>query len=440
LKWQRGDEIGGGGFCTVYECSRVDESDGEQRLEPGYAFKILKEEHAVDPKIVARFQREVRMLAELDHDNVVTVHGRNLSADPPWFVMPRADSPLDKVIPAGGADEDWAASILEQLLEGVAHAHARDMIHRDLKPHNVLVFGEVVQVADFGLGKRLAGNTEIITTTYANLVTYAYSAPEQFNNMRDVDARADVFALGKTLVHILTGKVPAPGPTDGSDVSERFRYFVSRCCANNPDDRYNDADAALVALRRIIAAKHGVEQDPAVALAALTESWWEAAEEHRLDVIDQIHGHLLTNAADEPLFVDEVPRLPKQLLEDYQNHRPHDFRAMVEVYDGHVSGGLPWDYCDVVASLYRRIWDRTDDPLLRRLILARLLSVAHSHNRFFVGDVAAGLLASIDDDGLTAMALEVLDESPGDAAWLAGHIGPDGVRNLPSRIRNALDP
>lgn len=434
MRWRRGDEIGDGGFCVVFECGRV---EGDDVIE-GYAQKRLKEEHARDKDTLARFQREVRMLAELDHPNIVPVEGRNLSDDPPWFIMPRAGGSLDEAIPDGGGGERWVDEVFEPILMAVAHAHDRGMVHRDVKPQNVLLFDQLPKVADFGLGKRLAGNTEAITTTYANLVTYAYSAPEQFSNMRDVDERADVFALGKTLVHMLTGAIPAPGPTDGADVPERYRYLVARCCANNPDDRYQDAGAALEAFRRLVAATTHSEEEPTTRLAELTEAWWEADAQDRLGILDEFHELLMANAVEEQLFVDEVPRLPEQLVDEYQDKRPNDFRAMVEAYDAHVSGGLPFDYCDVVAAFYRRMWRRTDDPQLRRMILARLLGIAHSHNRWFVGDVAAGLLTSIGEEGTAAMATEVLLDSPDDTAWLARHIGPSGARDMPFGVREAL--
>jgi serine/threonine-protein kinase len=145
------EPLGDGGFGDVYRAYRVGD-DGE-RLEGEYAIKLLKRHWCENSEAVARFQREVRLQdEELDHSNVMPVLARNLSADPPYFVMPLATHSLrDELDNDLVQDRERALSVFENILQGVAHAHEREVLHRDLKPENVLFVDGTVRVTDFGL-------------------------------------------------------------------------------------------------------------------------------------------------------------------------------------------------------------------------------------------------------------------------------------------------
>ncbi|MGE4427490.1 MAG: protein kinase [Solirubrobacteraceae bacterium] len=142
--------LGSGGFGRVHPASRVDDSGAV--VDGDLAIKFLKPEWCQDQEALVRFGREVRLQQEaLDHPNVLPVVGRNLSADPPYFVMPRATHSLREELGHGGIQDDSRMLVLFQaVLEGMAHAHERQVLHRDLKPENVLFVGGVPRVADFG--------------------------------------------------------------------------------------------------------------------------------------------------------------------------------------------------------------------------------------------------------------------------------------------------
>jgi eukaryotic-like serine/threonine-protein kinase len=426
-------EIGRGGFCFVEEIQWYDPEGNE--VGPRYAIKRILPEHIKDSEVLARFQREARLMDDvLTHPNIVGIEYRNLSDADPYFVMLRADENLADQLAAGRwQDEDWVIDKFRQILEAMAYAHEKGVIHRDLKPQNALLFGDRVQVNDFGLGKHLLGGTVGLTKTNVWSGTEPYMAPEQFTAMKDTGPEADVFSLGKLFMAMLIGQDPIVGQPDVSGLPERFRYFVSRCCSNTPENRFANAREALEALDRVIRPREFTETAEET-LARLSEEWFLTPEgsDEELHKVREIDEHLRTHAGDEAMFTRAVPRLAQDLLDQYQDNLPADFGHMIAIYDDHVSGGLPFDYCDVVADFYDRIFRRTDDVDLRRRILHRLYVMGWSHNRWHVRGRLLKLLSEYKDAGTVAMAMDVINADPEAAPFLAETAAnfdlPEGVR------------
>jgi serine/threonine protein kinase len=247
-RFRFGDRIGSGGFGVVKRASLLDAN--ETVVDDGLAVKFLGEEWLDDDEARIRFVREVRLLDdELDHANVMGVVGRNLSASPPWFVMPLAESTLEQELDQHAGDREWVTHTFAQILEGVAHAHDRDqpILHRDLKPQNVLFCGEVPKISDFGLGKRLDPEATTLTKTAMWMGTEPYMAPEQFQDAKRVGPPADVYALGKILWQMLTGRVPEILYVELDAVPREFRFFIEKCCRRDPGERYRSAVEAAAA-------------------------------------------------------------------------------------------------------------------------------------------------------------------------------------------------
>ena len=430
--------IGRGGFCIVHEARLLD-GDGQQ-IGPTVAIKSLRQDMPRTDDDMARFQREARLLDDvLDHPNIVTVITRNVSLPMPWFVMPKADRNLAKIIFGDDPpDEEWIIDAFRQILAGMAYAHDKGVIHRDLKPENALIYGEVVRISDFGLGKHLVVGTAGLTKTNEGIGTFEYMAPEQFIAMKDTGPEADVFALGKLLMAMLTGEVPEVGARpDVSDLPERFRYFVQRCCASQPANRFEDAREAMEAFDRITGDPAPTETAEET-LTRLVEKWWELPKGEDLPAVRDIDAHLRQNPDEEAMFTRAVPRLPEELLDQYQDELPDEFLQMLEMYDRHVSGGLPFEYCDVVTRFYERIFRRTKDPSLRELILRRLYLMGAMHNRWYVRTRLLTLLAEFRDASTVALADKVIRED--DSGWTA-----DFLRSamsdyaLPASVRQAIE-
>jgi len=393
------------------------DSDGSV-LDDRLAQKKLLPRWEDDPEAVARFRREVRILSEMDHPHILPVVGRNLTARPPWFVMPRAETNLLAEIEAGRhTDDAWVVESFTAVLSGMTYAHRQRRIHRDLKPENVLIVRGVPMIGDFGLGKRLDPDATDLTQTEIGMGTVAYMAPEQFTDAAHVGPPADVYALGKMLMQMATGVRPVVGRPRIEDVPERFRSFVEKCTADDAGDRYANAADAYAAFRLLTPAD-GIQGDhDAASLEELLTLWEATPLGDDSKEVEAIASLLVRERANEELLWDAFPRLPDKLVEQLIVDQAAEFNLILRAYNEHIHGALPFEYCDVVANLYRRIYRLTADAAHKRLIITRLIELGPSHNRWHVGDVVAGMLEEIVDPHEAQIVAEVVADLPTRASW-----------------------
>jgi eukaryotic-like serine/threonine-protein kinase len=291
-----GPLLGAGGMGEVYRAR-------DTRLDRDVAIKILPEAFAHDAERVARFQREAKTLASLNHSNIAAIYGLEESASVTLLVMELVEGDdLSQRIARGALPLDEALPIANQMAEALAAAHEHGIIHRDLKPANIKVRRDgVVKVLDFGLAKAMepagasAGhsNNPTITTpvTQAGMIlgTAAYMAPEQARG-RPVDKRADVWAFGAVLFEMLTGRRAFDGedvadvlgavmrlePDWGTlppDVPAPVRTLLQRCLVKEPRERVADIAAALFVLDH----QAGATKPATVRAASNRRAWWVAA-------------------------------------------------------------------------------------------------------------------------------------------------------------------
>jgi serine/threonine-protein kinase len=266
---------GRGGMGIVYRATQLS-------LARPVALKLIAPEFAADPGFRERFERESRMAAAIDHPNVIPVYGAGEEDGRLYLVMRWiAGTDLHRLLrDEGRLEPGRAAHIVEQVAGALDAAHAAGLVHRDVKPANVLLSGEHAYLADFGLS-RLEGTDEPITTAGHFLGTVDYMAPEQFRS-ESLDARTDVYALGCVLYAALTGGPPFPresvpqtmlahlhdaAPTPAG-VSLPLRRVLARALAKAPDDRYPSAGDLG---RAVVAAAEGrsvTEEERSVARGA----------------------------------------------------------------------------------------------------------------------------------------------------------------------------
>jgi len=284
-EWLPGYEVlsavGVGGFGTVFKARHL-------RLDRMVAVKVIHTDQLGNPAVAARFEAEAVALARCQHPNVVQVYDTGESAGRVFIAMEllEGEDLGQRLERAGPLDERTAWAVARQAAAGLAHAAARGLVHRDVKPANLFLVPPpagagadvpVVKVTDFGLARaRWAAAADGRQTPSGVMVgTPLYMAPEQFRGEADLDHRADIYALGATVYHALTGHRPFDGSTPwdvlarkltplprlGPAVSPGTADLVAAMTAPDPADRVATYDELIARIDRLTAG--GVTADPA---------------------------------------------------------------------------------------------------------------------------------------------------------------------------------
>ncbi len=255
-------ELGGGGMSRVFVAE-------ERALGRSVIVKLLPPELASSVS-VERFRREIQFAAGLQHPHIVPVLAAGEAAAGLYYTTPFVigETLRQRIARERQLSVDDAAHIACDIAEALAAAHARGIVHRDVKPENVLLSDGHALLTDFGIARAIQhAKAESLTATGLALGTPLYMAPEQASGDRDVDARADVYALGCVLYELLAGQPPFTGPTAQSivaqhvaapfprvrhsrpDVAEALDGAIQRATAKSPVDRFTSAGEFSAAIR-----------------------------------------------------------------------------------------------------------------------------------------------------------------------------------------------
>ncbi len=258
--------IGKGGVGSVYKAEQV--STGRF-----VALKVLHPDVAEGETAVKRFHREGRTGAQLQHPNITMIYEQGTMEGRPFISMEfvEGESLHDLVVREGGLSQERAAQLLAPVADGLFHAHAFNIVHRDLKPANIMVtrYG-MSKLTDLGLAKSLVDPTVQVTAMGMAVGTPGYMAPEQATKGNDIDHRVDIFALGATMYHTVTGRPPFTGkspldilrkslsedplpPTQfiGS-LTTQFAQVIEKAMAKDPDLRFGDCREMAEALAEFV--------------------------------------------------------------------------------------------------------------------------------------------------------------------------------------------
>jgi serine/threonine protein kinase len=276
-------EIGRGGMGVVYRAR-------DERLQRRVAIKVLPPELAFQQEIRERFTREAQTAARLSHPHIVPIHTVGEGQGLVYFVMGYVDgeSVGARIRRRGRLPAEEVRRIMRETADALSAAHALSVIHRDIKPDNILLEGTRgrVMVTDFGIAKALStGSGATLTGVGVAIGTPAFMSPEQAAGERDIDGRSDLYSLGVVSYQMLTGELPFSAPSVAGvlmkqitepapdlrirrpDIPEDLALAVARCLEKDPSNRWPTADA----LRRALEARTVNGYQP-------TGLGWKAAE------------------------------------------------------------------------------------------------------------------------------------------------------------------
>ena len=251
--------IGAGGMGEVWRAE-------DTRLGRIVAIKILPPDIASNPEAIGRMRREARTVAQLNHTNIATIHSFEEADDRTFIVMELVEGePLNAIIARGPLPEAEVVRIGRGVADALVEAHAKGIVHRDIKPDNIIVSASKVKVLDFGIAKRvgiepMTSETPTAFVTQEGMIvgTVHYMSPEQALG-KPVDARTDLFSLGVVLYQAATGRQPFGGETVTETITQIIRdtppaprtvnpsisaglnSIIQRCMRKNRDERYASA-------------------------------------------------------------------------------------------------------------------------------------------------------------------------------------------------------
>jgi len=265
-------ELGGGGMSRVFLAEEV-------RLERKVVIKLLPPEMGAGVN-VERFEREIKLAAKLQHPHIVPLLTAGNQDDLLWYVMPyiEGESMRAKLAREGELPIGEAVRILKEVIDALQYAHSNKVVHRDIKPDNVMLSGKHAVVTDFGVAKAVSASTgeSNLTSLGVALGTPAYMSPEQAAADPHVDHRADIYAIGAMAYEMLTGRPPfignnaqqvlaahmtndpEPVTTHRGTVPPGLNEIILRCLHKKPADRFQRAEEMIPHLDAILTPSGGL--------------------------------------------------------------------------------------------------------------------------------------------------------------------------------------
>ncbi|MGD0088368.1 MAG: serine/threonine-protein kinase [Planctomycetota bacterium] len=262
------ERLGEGGMGTVFKAR-------ETLAERVVALKVLRQSYAGNTNFVTRFNREARLAGALSHPNIVTCHNAGTCHGVQFLAMEYVEGETlkDRIKREGKLPEAEALRIAREVALGLAHAHSKGVLHRDIKPDNILLGKDgSIKISDFGTAKSFL-DEENLTMAGVVIGTPFYISPEQAKASKDIDQRADLYSLGATLYLALTGKVPFESPNPVlvmrchlydepknpkelcPELSTGAVQLVTKLLAKKPEARYQGGAELAEAIDRVLAGK-----------------------------------------------------------------------------------------------------------------------------------------------------------------------------------------
>jgi serine/threonine protein kinase len=262
-KFEVRDLLGRGGFAEVYEVH-------DRQLHRRLAVKVLRPDLAWTQGMLQRFEKEARALASLSHPNILPIHFVGDRGGLVYYAMPYVEgvSLGDILRTEGPLDPDRAVQLIRPILQALGHAHEKGMIHRDLKPDNIILDQQSGRplLVDFGIVKQ-SGDGPGATLSGFVVGTPTYMSPEQALGQANVDHRSDIYAIGGVLFHLVTGAPPFDGDTSQEVIGRHISHpvpipsavnarvpawlsdIIAMALAKRPEDRFQSATEMADALR-----------------------------------------------------------------------------------------------------------------------------------------------------------------------------------------------
>lgn len=366
-----------GGFGKVYQCK---DENGQV-----FACKMLEDKSDIGIK---RFEREIRLLSRLNHPNVMKVITYNISDEQKFYIMPLYTCSLRNIIPTIVSNAYVQYCVLNAILNGIAYLHSEGVVHRDLKPDNILYNNENdIVITDFGLGIQYDSDSTTLTKGM-NFGTMRYCAPEQWLDMHSVDCRTDIYALGMIIEDIVTNfnTIPNNDPT--------IKYVIDKCTKKDRNDRFSKIEEVKYILDAYYFRLFGWQQTSSIDELLLKLEKNQVTQAEIIDIANQV---IKENDKEKiETFFSNISQSNYEYLEYDSMVLARDLIQQLCSYWNQT--GWPFSYIDLIADLGEKIYNMSKDPEIKSLILYQIMDLAIYYNRWYAMGTVKRLFSNLASD------------------------------------------
>ena len=386
--------IGQGGAGVVYD------------VQKGNAHYALKECVGMDEESLKRFARELRIIKSLNSPNIIKVIDEDMSSGNPYYIMEMCEESLKQAIENGLQIEQKYAYVL-QACNGFANLHTNGIIHRDIKPGNVLIANGEAKISDFGLGKFEARDTTTITKDITSKGTPGFMAPEILNEglFKDADIRSDIFSIGVLLYNVFSDGM-MPTPINTNSVPMEVLPIIKKCMEAEPSNRYQRVEEIINALHIVMNL-----EDDYLSMKSLVDTQRSMLA---LDFSKRAYALLIKSKGLTDLIDNirtlSIPRLCNivHVVPDYADALS---TLITKIYTNDAGQSwLQFTDIDVIVSACEALIDKVSDSQIKQDILSISLSLSIDYNRWECMKKVVKMANSLSESDISYMALFFIEQ------------------------------
>lgn len=401
-----------GGFGQVYQST--DENGNI------FALKKLKRN---DEFSVSRFEREVRLMSRLNHPNVIRLVTYNLSCKEKFYIMPLYQCSLSSIIPTMVGDYRRQFIIINSILAGVQYLHSEGVLHRDLKPDNILYNSDTdLVITDFGLGIQSDSKSATLTK-YTVFGTERYCSPEQKIDSHNVDERTDIYAIGKIIEDIVSNFCTVNTYDNSID------FLIDKCTKKNKEDRFNSIQELSKYVNYVYNSLMGLTESQNLDSDLLRLATGTLQQSEISSVALRVQSSNDSLMLEK--FFDNINSSMYQYFESINQELAHTMINDLCKYWN--QGGWPFSYIDDITNVAEKIFMASNNAEIKADLLYLMIDLAIYYNRWYAMGRAEELLQSIKNDIATQTAL-VYKMNNG---WVRIERVVDSITSLPALVLDA---
>lgn len=415
---------GKGGYGQVYEVK-------DDTLDKTYALKLLNDTY--DEESIKRFEREIKIHKSLEHENIMSILDFKLDKkNNNYYLMNLADKSLAEIISeyrednlGKYMDDETVYYYFSQILQGIEFAHKEGVIHRDLKPMNILSINDTLKISDFGLGKFINLDITQLTQTRIGIGTEVYAAPEQYQgrNAKCADERSDIYSLGKILYEMITYDLPFIIDDNKLDKT-KFRYIIKKATKYNPEDRFKSIEEMRNKLEVLFLGN--IRKGDVFENFSKKYTMWENTENtnYLLDILNLMQE----NSDNYTLYVDYFMKLSYYDMQVMYKNFLDEYINVLEIYVKHINCQHPFSFIDKITNFLMEVLKIVDNIDLFKNIIIVMLNLGFNHNRFYLAERLSNYISSIQRDIEKMMIVtECFEENRYQANWLKNYLDKNSI-------------